>query len=140
VAGITTAKSVKEYMSNKVVTASPDISVHEATRTMIEKGFRRIPIVKEDVLLGIVTASDIMRYLGSGEIFQKLMTGDVSDAFQVPLKSLILRDIIWTNSGIDIGEAAALMLKNKVGALPIIDDGELCGILTERDIIKALVD
>ncbi len=140
VAGITTAKSVKEYMSNKVVTASPDISVHEATKTMIEKGFRRIPIVKEDVLLGIVTASDIMRYLGSGEIFQKLMTGDVSDAFQVPLKSLILRDIIWTNSGIDIGEAAALMLKNKVGALPIIDDGELCGILTERDIIKALVD
>jgi predicted transcriptional regulator len=140
VADITTSKSVNKYMSDKVVTASPDISVGEATRTMIEKGFRRIPIVKEDVLLGIVTASDIMRYLGSGEIFQKLMTGDVSDAFQVPLKSLILRDIVWTNSSIDIGEAAALMLKNKVGALPIIDDGELCGIITERDIIKALVD
>lgn len=140
VADITTSKTIKEYMSDKVVTASPDISVGEATRTMIEKGFRRIPIVKENILLGIITASDIMRYLGSGEIFQKLLTGDVSDAFQVPLKSLILRDIIWTNSGIDIGEAAALMLKNKVGALPIIDDGELCGILTERDIIKALVD
>ncbi len=140
VADITTLKSVNKYMSNKVVTASPDISVGEATRIMIEKGFRRIPIVKEDVLLGIVTASDVMRYLGSGEIFQKLMTGDVSDAFKVPLKSLILRDIVWTNSGIDIGEAAALMLKNKVGALPIIDDGELCGILTERDIVKALVD
>ncbi len=140
VADITTLKSVNKYMSNKVVTASPDISVGEATRTMIEKGFRRIPIVKEDVLLGIVTASDVMRYLGSGEIFQKLMTGDVSDAFKVPLKSLILRDIVWTNSSIDIGEAAALMLKNKVGALPIIDDGELCGILTERDIVKALVD
>lgn len=140
VADITTSKSVNKYMSNKVVTASPDISVGEATRTMIEKGFRRIPIVKEDVLLGIVTASDVMRYLGSGEIFQKLMTGDVSDAFQVPLKTLILRDIVWTNSSIDIGEAAALMLKNKVGALPIIDDGELCGIITERDIIKALVD
>jgi len=140
VADITTSKPVNKYMSDTVVTASPDISVGEATRTMIEKGFRRIPIVKEDVLLGIVTASDVMRYLGSGEIFQKLMTGDVSDAFQVPLKSLILRDIVWTNSGIDIGEAAALMLKNKVGALPIIDDGELCGIITERDIIKALVD
>lgn len=140
VAGIITLKSIKEYMSNKVITASPDISVGEATRTMIEKGFRRIPIVKEDILLGIITASDIMRYLGSGEIFQKLITGDVSDAFKVPLKSLILRDIVWTNSRIDIGEAAALMLKNQVGALPIIDDGELCGILTERDIIKALVD
>ncbi len=140
VADIITSKSIKEYMSKNVVTASPDISVGEATRTMIEKGFRRIPIVKENILLGIITASDIMRYLGSGEIFQKLITGDVSDAFQVPLRSLILRDIVWTNSGIDIGEAAALMLKNKVGALPIIDDGELCGILTERDIIKALVD
>jgi len=140
VADITTSKTIKEYMSNKVVTASFNISIGEATRIMIKKGFRRIPIVKEDVLLGIVTASDIMRYLGSGEIFQKLMTGGVFDAFQVPLKSLVLRDIIWTNSGIDIGKAAALMLKNKVGALPIIDDGELCGIITERDIVKALVD
>jgi len=139
-ADITTSKTIKEYMSNKVVTASFNISIGEATRIMIKKGFRRIPIVKEDVLLGIVTASDIMRYLGSGEIFQKLMTGGVFDAFQVPLKSLVLRDIIWTNSGIDIGKAAALMLKNKVGALPIIDDGELCGIITERDIVKALVD
>lgn len=140
VANITTSISVKDYMSNNVVTASPDMSIVDATRTMIKKGFRRIPIVKENVLLGIITASDVMRYLGSGDIFQKLITGDVKDAFDVPVKSLILRDIIWTRSNIDIGEAAGLMLDNKVGALPIIDNGELCGIFTERDIIRALAD
>jgi len=140
VANITTSKSVKDYMSNNVVTASPDMSIVDATRTMIKKGFRRIPIVKKNVLLGIITASDVMRYLGSGDIFQKLITGDVKDAFDVPVKCLILRDIIWTRSNIDIGEAAGLMLDNKVGALPIIDNGELCGIFTERDIIRALAD
>jgi CBS domain-containing protein len=107
---------------------------------MIKKGFRRLPIVKDNILIGIITASDIMRYLGNGDVFQKLMTKNSTDAFQIPIKGLILRDIVWTPSNIDIGEAAALMLNNKVGALPIIDDGELCGILTERDIIKALAD
>lgn len=140
IANITTSKLVKDYMSNTVVTAPPDMSVGEVTRTMIKKGFRRMPIVKEDVLLGMVTASDIMRYLGSGDIFQKLMTGDVTSAFQIPLKGLILRDIVWANSNVDIGEAAAVMLDNKVGALPIIDDDELSGILTERDIIRSLAD
>ena len=140
VSNISTSKLVKEYMNSNVVTSPPDMFVDEATRTMIKKGFRRMPIVKEDVLLGIVTASDIMRYLGSGDIFQKLITGDVADAFHVPIKSLISRDIIWAHSNTDIGEAAALMLNNKVGALPIIDNGELCGIITERDIIKALAD
>ena len=140
VANITTSKYIKEYMSDTVVTAPPNMSVEEATRTMIKKGFRRLPIVKDNILLGIITASDIMRYLGSGKIFQKLTSGDVTDAFQVPIKSLILKDIIWTISNIDIGKAASMMLNNKVGALPIIDDGELCGILTERDIMRSLTD
>jgi len=140
IANITTSKSVYDYMSTNVVTAPPDMSLKEATITMIKRGFRRIPIVKENVLLGIITASDIMRYLGSGDIFQKLMTGDAEDAFKVPLKHLIIRDIIWSRSNIDIGDAAGLMLNKKVGALPIIDNGELCGILTERDIIRAIAD
>ena len=140
IANVTTSKQVKEYMSSNVVTASPDMSVGEATRTMIQKGFRRIPIVKENVLLAIITASDIMRYLGSGDIFQKLMTGNVANAFEVPIKSMIVRDIVWTSSNVDIGEAASIMLDKKVGALPVIDNGELCGIITERDIVRALAD
>ncbi|MCG7848147.1 MAG: CBS domain-containing protein [ANME-2 cluster archaeon] len=140
IANVTTSKQVKEYMSEKVVTARPDMPVGEATRTMIIKGFRRIPVVRENVLLGIITASDIMRYLASGDIFQKLITGNVEDAFNVPIKSMIMRDIVCTSSNVDIGKAAGKMLDKKVGALPVIDDGELCGIITERDIVRALVD
>ncbi|MCK4937320.1 MAG: CBS domain-containing protein [Methanosarcinales archaeon] len=140
IANVNTSKQVKGYMSENVVTAGPDMPVDEATRTMIEKGFRRLPIVREDVLLGIITASDIMRYFGSGDIFQKLITGNVKDAFNVPIKSMIMRDILWTSSNVDIGKAAGKMLDYNVGALPVIDDGELCGIITERDIVRALVD
>lgn len=140
IANVTTLKQVKEYKSEKVVTAGPDMPVGEATRTMINKGFRRIPVVRENILLGIITASDIMRYLASGDIFQKLITGNVEDAFNVPIKSMIMRDIVWTSSNVDIGKAAGKMLDKNVGALPVIDDGELCGIITERDIVRALVD
>ncbi|MBW6518101.1 MAG: CBS domain-containing protein [ANME-2 cluster archaeon] len=140
IANVTTLKLVKDYMSEKVVTAGPDMPVREATRTMIKKGFRRIPVVKENVLLGIITASDIMRYLSSGDIFQKLMTENADDAFNVPIKRMIMRDIVWTSSNVDIGKIAGIMLDKKVGALPVIDDGELCGIITERDIVRALAD
>ena len=140
IANVTTSKQVKEYMSENVVTAGPDMTVGEATRTMIKKGFRRIPLVRENVLLGIITASDIMRYLGSGDIFQKLITENMADAFNVPIKSMIMRDIVWTSSNVDIGKVAGIMLDKKVGALPVIDDGELCGIITERDIVRALID
>lgn len=140
IANVTTLKRVKEYMSENVVTAGPDMPVREATRTMIKKGFRRIPVVKENVLIGIITASDIMRYLGSGDIFHKPVTDNVVGAFNVPIKSMIMRDIVWTRSDADIGKIAGMMLDKKVGALPVIDDGELCGIITERDIVRALAD
>ncbi|MCL7412739.1 MAG: CBS domain-containing protein [ANME-2 cluster archaeon] len=140
IANVTTLKRVKEYMSENVVTAGPDMPVREATRTMIKKGFRRIPVVKENVLIGIITASDIMRYLGSGDIFHKPSTENVVGAFNVPIKGMIMRDIVWTSSNEDIGKIAGIMLDKKVGALPVIDDGELCGIITERDIVRALAD
>jgi CBS domain-containing protein len=38
----------------------------------------------------------------------------------------------------DLGNAAALMLEKNVGSLPIIDDGTLCGILTEQDLLRAM--
>lgn len=138
--GIVTGKTVEGYMSKKIVTAPSDMSVGAAARSMINNGFRRLPVLRDDVLIGIITASDIMRFLGSGDMFDRLVTGNAREVFQVPVSTLIKRDIIFTKSDVDLGEAANVMLDKDVGSLPVMEDGELKGIITERDFVRAMVD
>jgi CBS domain-containing protein len=138
--GIVTGKTVEGYMSKKVVTAPSDMSVGAAARSMINNGFRRLPVLRDNVLIGIITASDIMRFLGSGDIFDRLVTGNAREVFQVPVSTLIKRDIIFTKSDVDLGEAANVMLDKNVGSLPVMEDGELKGIITERDFVRAMAD
>ncbi len=140
ISGIVTGKTVQEYMSNKVISAASDMSIGSAAKSMINNGFRRLPVLRDDVLIGIVTASDIMRYLGSGDIFNRLATGKLEEVFEVPVSTLIQRDIIFTKADVDLGEAAGVMLDKNVGCLPVLEEGELRGIITERDFVRAIAD
>lgn len=140
VSGIVTGKTVNSYMSEKIVTAPSDMSIGMATKSMINNGFRRLPVIRDNVLIGIITASDIMRFMGSGDIFNKLVTGTSREVFEVPISTLIRRDVVFTRSDIDLGEAASIMLDKNVGSLPVLEDGELKGIITERDFVRALAD
>lgn len=138
VAGIHANKSVGEYMSKEVKTAPADTTIIDATKIMISEGFRRLPVVKDSILIGVVTASDIMNFIGSGDAFNKLVTGNIHEAFDSPVSLLTSKDVIWASSDLDIGEAAKIMIRNNVGSIPIIDDGILCGIFTERDIVRSI--
>jgi CBS domain-containing protein len=138
--GIVTGKKVEEFMSKKIVTAPSDMSIGTATKSMINNGFRRLPVLRDNVLIGIITASDIMRFLGSGDIFDRLATGKASEVFDVPVSTLVRRDIIFTKSDVDLGEAANVILDKNVGSLPVLEEGELKGIITERDFVRAMVD
>ena len=130
--------SIKDYMSTKVKTVPFDTTIEEAAKIMVSKGFRRLPIVKDGILIGIVTASNIMNFLGSGKAFEKMVTGNFHEAFSEPITSLITKDVIWASPEMDMGDAARLMIAKKVGSLPVIDNDVLCGIITERDFLRAV--
>ncbi|CAD6493133.1 MAG: hypothetical protein AEth_00469 [Candidatus Argoarchaeum ethanivorans] len=134
-----TSKNVKECMSNNVISISPDLPISEAASNMITHGFRRFPVKKEGVLFGMITASDVLRYLASGEVFNKLISADASEALDVPVKELVTKEVITVAPGVDMGAAAHLMVENKIGSLPVVDDEKLVGIITERDFIKSLI-
>jgi CBS domain-containing protein len=130
--------SIRNYMSTKVKTAPFDITIEEAAKIMVNKGFRRLPIVKDEILIGIVTASNIMNFLGNGKAFEKLVTGNFHEALSEPIASLINKDVVWASPEMDLGDAARLMIEKKVGSLPVIDNDVLCGIITERDFLRAV--
>lgn len=137
-ASIASSKPVSQYMTRKVRTTAPDTTIGEAARMMIDNGFRRIPIVNNGNVAGIVTASDIMHYLGKGSAFEKLITGNIHEAFDEPVLPLISKDTVKINPGTDMGEAARLMAENNIGSLPVMEGNYLAGIITERDFLGAI--
>ncbi len=139
IAGVNTGLSVKEFMSPNVVTVGSKTTIEKTTKIMVQSGgFRKLPVTQDSVLMGMVTASDIMRYLGSGEAFKKVVTGDIKELMCQPINNLAHRDLVSTETEADLGETAQIMIDRGVGALPVMDDGSLAGIITKRDFIKAL--
>ncbi len=129
---------VGDIMSRRVITAPPNMPIDAAAKTMISSGFRRLPVVTDSYVCGIITATDIMRYLGKGEAFKKLVTGNASEAFSVPISSIMKNDIVTIGPDRDISETARIMRQNKIGSLPVISSEGLAGIITERDILMAM--
>jgi len=131
-------KKVKDIMSRRVSTAPPDMPIETAAKTMISSGFRRLPVVMDGYVCGIITATDIMRYLGSGDAFKKLVTGNVSEAFSAPISGIMKGDIVTVGPEQDLSETARIMRHNKIGSLPVIENQHLTGIITERDILQSM--
>lgn len=141
VAGVNTGIKVEEFMSPNVITANGQMSIEKTTKMMVQHGgFRKLPVVKDSILIGMVTASDIMRYLGSGEAFGKVVTGDIGEVMSQHIKTLVRRDLVSTEKKADLGGAAETMMEKGVGALPVMENGSLVGIITKRDFIRAFAE
>ncbi len=131
---------VVDVMSRKVVTATPETSILEAEKRMTKRGFRRLPILSADRLAGIVTVMDIVRFFGSGKVFQRLRSGIIDQILQTPIIEIAVKDVVTVNSNVDVGEAARLMGEISIGALPVVENRKLFGIITERDFFKLIKD
>jgi len=132
--------NVEEVMSKSVVCAHADDTLLDGMKLMISKGFRRLPLIKDSVLIGVITSSDVVRYLGGGDVFGKLVGGVADEAMAVPIKSLVKRKTLTTEIKSSIKGAALSMKAHGVGSLPVIDRGKLAGIITERDVVCAIHD
>jgi CBS domain-containing protein len=128
---------VEEIMSTSLKVTGPETPIGEATKEMITHHFRRLPVVKDDVLYGIITATDIMKYLGTGQVFQRMVTGNVAEVMALPVRTLVSGNLHTIDPKKNINEAAREMLARNVGALPVIEDAKLVGLVTEFDLVKA---
>jgi CBS domain-containing protein len=129
--------SVEDVMSTALRVTAPDATIGAATREMGRCRFRRLPVVSEDVLFGIITSTDIVRYMGTGEVFDRLVTGNVAEVMDLPVRTLMKGELITTTPEVPITAAARIMLERGIGALPVIEDSRLIGLVTEFDLVRA---
>ena len=129
--------TVEEAMSSSLRVTAPDSPLSEVTKDMTRLRFRRLPVVSDDVLFGIITATDIMRYLGSREVFSRLETGHIAEVMALPVRTLMAGSLYTTTPETPVNEAAREMLSRNIGALPVIENSRLVGLVTEFDLVRA---
>lgn len=134
----TSGIKVAQIMSERVVTALPTTTIFEAAKTMTTQGFRRLPIVSEGKILGIITAMDIIRFFGTGKVFQYLRSGTLTQVLNTPALEIATKNVKAIELDMDVSEAAKTMREKGIGALLVVKEGKLVGIVTERDFFKMI--
>ncbi len=129
---------VVDVMTRDPLTLTPTETVGQADELMTENKFRQIPIVKNKELVGIVTDRDVRSFL-SGSI---MANPDARDrAFNTPVQEIMTTDPITVSPEDDLQEALELLIEEKVGGIPVVDDNEgLVGIVTYVDMLRCFLN
>jgi CBS domain-containing protein len=121
---------VGDWMTRNPVIALPSTPLADAYALMQERRVRRLPVMSEGKLVGIVTLGDLR---------QAQATGDNPEAATVHVAAVMTQHVITVSPQTTLKEAAKLMIKHKVSGLPVMDGTNLVGIITESDIFRALM-
>lgn len=133
-----TGKKVEEHMTKKVVTASPNTALGEATRIMTKNSFRRLPVVSNGKLVGMLTTRMIIDFIGRNNIFAKIVENMVDEVLKTRCEEIMKAGVATAMKDMDLGEVARIIKDEDVGTVCIVEDDKLVGILTERDLVLAL--
>ena len=131
--------AVKDFMTKKVVYVSPDTTVAHATDIMRDRKLRRLPVIENDQLVGIVTENTISE--ASPSKASSLSIYEMNYLLnKTKIKDVMIKDVVTVSRYADLEEAAFLMIKHNVGVLPVVDNDQVYGIITDKDIFKALLE
>ena len=129
---------VRDWMTESLITITPQTTLPEAQRIMFEHNIRRLLVLNSDKLVGIVTLGDIREAKPSDattlSIYELNYLMD-----RLTAKDFMTPDPITIPLDATIGEAARLMVEHKIGALPVVEKDKLVGIITETDLCRLLM-
>ncbi|MGO9605481.1 MAG: CBS domain-containing protein [Candidatus Binataceae bacterium] len=114
------------WMTRNPAWVAPDDTLAKAKAVMEQGRFRRLPVMAEGKLVGIITERNLRSHSG------------YLDSIRVG--TAMTPDPVVVTPSNSVQEAAQLMLDHKIGGLPVVDNGKLVGVLTTTDLMKALLN
>ncbi len=123
--------TVNEIMTHKPFFVQSGSSIRNCMKSMVNSHYRRLPVLKNKDVIGIVTGLDILHFINDTNYNPVKIEESVDSIMSTPVKYL--------TEDHDVSDAVQLMTEYKIGGLPVInEENSLKGIITERDIVEML--
>ena len=132
---------VRDAMTRNVHTISPTASLAEAVDKIVKLRVRRLPVIDGQGLQGILTVTDILKYLLMEEKQIEILLYDVEidKVLEKKVSDIMCQDVVTISPSSDIGEAIDVMLKSDVSGLPVTEGNKLIGILSRLDAVMKVL-
>jgi len=133
-------RPVAEIMTPYLITCTPWASLAEAHELMAKNHIRRLPVVEDKRLVGIITREDVLASESTRGAYRKSTEELQRRLSAIAVQAVMSKQPLTIYESDTIGRAAELMLDRKIGAVPVTAaDGALAGIVTESDVFRAIV-
>ncbi|MCA9623157.1 MAG: CBS domain-containing protein [Myxococcales bacterium] len=130
--------TIRDLMTSAVTTLAPEDDLMKADAIMQRGRFRHLPVVRGGELVGLITHRDLLR----AQI--EALGNDTSEActtlVALPAGERMRTNVLTTTPDASPAVAARQMLQNRVGCLPVVENGKLVGIVSEADFVKWALD
>jgi len=128
---------VRDYMTAEPETLDVSSTLLDAALLLRRARLRHIPILEDNRLVGILTDGDVARFTPS--MLTPLTPQEYNRIFEeTPVTKIMTRDPIFTAPNVPLIEAVRLLQENRLGCLPVLDGGQLVGIITTSDMLRLL--
>jgi CBS domain-containing protein len=131
----------ESIMTSPVITVRPSISIKQAGRVLIDNEISAAPVVDDTGrLVGIVTEADVMRLETEDDPRDRVRRSEAADPYvPVTVGEIMSRNVLAVSPETDAGEIARLMLEQQVKCVPIVHGDKVVGVVSRRDLLRALV-
>ncbi|ODS42065.1 MAG: hypothetical protein MSIBF_01600 [Candidatus Altiarchaeales archaeon IMC4] len=126
--------SVREVMQKKCIASSKGMMVSDVSKIMVRNRMRRLPVMLENSLIGVVTVFDVLEFIGEG----KFKSIDAEKALSTRVDEIMEKNVMSVSPDTDIAEVSRLVTKTGIGGFPVIENERLLGIITTSDIIRGV--
>ena len=118
-----------DVMNLRLVSVGPGETAHAAVTRMLDAGVGSVVVCEESRLVGIFTERDVLRLVGEGV-----------DLHTVKVADVMTTDVQWIGPDDDVFAAARLMAERRIRHLPVVEDGNVLGVVGIRDAMRSLVE
>ena len=130
---------VGKRMSSPVVSVSTNTPINEALNLMRKEHIRRMPVLQDGKLVGIISDHDLLN--ASPSPATSLSIWEMNYLLsKITVKDVMTKNVITVSVSTPIEEAARIMADSKIGGLPVMREDQLVGIITETDLFKLFVE
>lgn len=133
------AARVRDVMQVEVFTVDASSHLDVVEKLMREEVIRHLPVVSNGTLVGLLTQRDLFRASSSSLLGLEPGVEEARLA-RVPVRDVMATQVLTAHPDTSLGNAAELMVRERVGCLPVVEDGRLVGLLSETDCLRHLAD